>query len=1596
MTDHSLLDDFIVESGEHLEETERNLLRLEQQPDDAVVLNDIFRSIHTIKGSSEYLGLERIAELTHKLESFLDLLRRGERVLDSRGIDLLIGANDLISQLVDDLARHRCERMPIEDMLARIHGFTGQAEPISAEAAIGETSESDCEAFTDEYDEELFGIFVSQLADGLESLGKESRNLRSASASEVEHVLKRYEDRLGTLQSSANYMGYDKLRQVYVQWSGAVTGTMERLFTAQEVDWEVFTNDVTAHYIRRIKGLFPKVAALQALERDEPSALAMDLPPSPPLHASEDSRPPNFSDVALSSEAPASGQDTMPGIELELFSESEDAVLDLPIKADRALFDDFIVEAGEQLEQTERNLLRLEQQPDDPMVLNEIFRSIHTIKGSSDYLGLERIAELTHKLESFLDLLRRGDRALDGQGFELLIGAHDRICQLVDDLARHGSERATIDDLVARISDCAVHSEPITDTAAPGEPATQGHSETLDEEYDEELFGIFASQLNEGLETICQQTRSLLFDGNPETVLDQYADQVNTLRSSANYMGYDKLKQLYIQWSEAVGEAGERLSAGRTFDRNAFARDVTDHFIGRVKGVFPNLTALQSLERVVPVQEALPVPEPTLLPEQADVGQQAEVAQQADPSTQTAAVEQAATPAPVDPELQQDFILEAREHLEEIEHNLRRLTQVPEDRDLLNELFRSMHTIKGSSEYLGLARTAELSHKLENLLDLLRCGQCMLSSTTVDLLMVCSDRIGMLVNDLATLEQEQTTIDDLVADIDAIVNTTPDQGALAPQASESEASPAVPELPVLQSVLTEADMPQASATPERVDAGGVTGIDVVGVTLARETALPEASPPETSERGPAVEAPETAVPEIAVTVYHEPYDSKLYAIFLAQFKEGLAQLAMEIGQLETQASSIESVTQRCRQWLARMRFSANYMEYDALKAVYDRWIQAADKLCDQLPKHDEVVWIWMYRQMMQAHMDMVRRYFALADLADALPAQEAEAPVVLNDATDGDPALEDEHCGVDDTGAMQPSIEATGIEAATLDHGQSAMSPQAPSMLEEQGLFSRLEMAFDERLGVDEDGDSLSHEQMAESLFSDDQARDEPPAAIGEPSTEEAGRRVREGVGIESLLLSALSGERVTRPPVVATPLARIPDTPAFADAAMAMEEDDQRTSYTPGRRRGDKFHERMVKQSIRVDAAKIDILMNQVGELVVNRAGFNQLFSDMRDFQLLLKQTRKFNSQEMKIVKDLTNRINEATVSLGRVTSELQENVMKVRMLPIAQLFSRYPRVVHDLVRNSEKKVELVIRGEETELDRMVIEQIADPLVHIIRNAVDHGIEALEERQRKGKPESGTLRLEAYHEGNYVVIEISDDGRGIDPDMIKARALSKGFFTAEELDDMSEDQVHAIIMRPGFSTVDEVTHTSGRGVGMDVVKDNIDRLNGTIEIVSTIDRGTLFRIRIPLTLAIIQALKVGVARETFIVPLSAVDETLRIHHNEISIIEGMEICYLRETTLPLIRLTEIFKMQAARPDNQEFFVVVVNTGSRQVGLIVDQLQGRQEVVIKPLEDYLQVKSGFSGATILGDGSIALILDIADLVYLAIALHTRKMRAVSA
>ena len=392
------------------------------------------------------------------------------------------------------------------------------------------------------------------------------------------------------------------------------------------------------------------------------------------------------------------------------------------------------------------------------------------------------------------------------------------------------------------------------------------------------------------------------------------------------------------------------------------------------------------------------------------------------------------------------------------------------------------------------------------------------------------------------------------------------------------------------------------------------------------------------------------------------------------------------------------------------------------------------------------------------------------------------------------------------------------------------------------------------------------------------------------------------------------------------------------------------------------------VEQTIRVDVKRLDHLMNLIGELVLAKNRLIKINDDVEE---------RYEGEEF------LEELNQVVSIVSLVTTDLQIAVMKTRMLPIGKVFNKFPRMIRDLSRELNKKIELVISGEETELDKSIVEEIGDPLVHIIRNSCDHGIEPPEERIAKGKPEMGTIALKAYNEGNQIVIQIDDDGKGLDPNMLKNKSLEKGIITEKEADAMSDKEAYALIFKPGFSTAAQVTNVSGRGVGMDVVKTNIEKLNGIIDIDSEVGKGTSIKLKIPLTLAIIQALLVGVQEEHYAIPLASVLETVRISKDEIYTVEGKSVMRLRDDVLSLVHIGDIFEVERILDASEHAYVVVLGLGTSKLGLIVDTLVGQEEIVIKSLGDYLKGIEGIAGATIRGDGGVTLIVDVVALMNMA-------------
>lgn len=493
----------------------------------------------------------------------------------------------------------------------------------------------------------------------------------------------------------------------------------------------------------------------------------------------------------------------------------------------------------------------------------------------------------------------------------------------------------------------------------------------------------------------------------------------------------------------------------------------------------------------------------------------------------------------------------------------------------------------------------------------------------------------------------------------------------------------------------------------------------------------------------------------------------------------------------------------------------------------------------------------------------------------------------------------------------------------------------------------------------------------------------------------------------------------VAEAPAPAAPAAPAPQPAAAAPAAEAPKKEAPKPAAKTAPATGH------AQQStiLRVDSKRVDNLMNLVSETVITKASFNQSqqqFADMliqfqnldssykekirRMFEQLPQYLEEIqNGVAVKDIKanitndfgdiatffdafenrfkDLNSKFHSSTQNLGRITGELQEGIMKIRMVPISQVFDRFPRVVRDLQKDLGKKVNLILEGEDTELDKTVVDDLMDPIMHCVRNSVDHGIESPEVRKNAGKDETGTVLLKAANEGNSIVIDVVDDGGGINAEKVKKKAIDKGLIHPSKV--LSDQEAAQLIFLPGFSTAEKITNVSGRGVGLDVVKTMIEKLNGTIQVTSEHGKGSKFSIRLPLTLAIIQGLLVRVGREVYSIPIASVIESVRVKKSEINTIDNHEVLNVRNEVISVLRLSRLFNIRT-NEDGEYCFVVIVGSQDKKIGVMVDNLIGEEDVVIKPLRDQFTQSPGISGASILGDGSVSLIIDVTQLLELGV------------
>ncbi|MEG2173128.1 MAG: Hpt domain-containing protein [Desulfovibrionaceae bacterium] len=1012
---------------------------------------------------------------------------------------------------------------------------------------------------------------------------------------------------------------------------------------------------------------------------------------------------------------------------------------------DAELFADFIIEAKEHLETIEPNLLELEKTPDNLGLLNEIFRPMHSLKGASGFLGLNKINQLAHKSENILDELRKGSMVVTAEIMDVILSSTDALRQIIDNLETTNSEGdVEIDHIKAQIdvimAEASGQGTPVNKTTAANTPEIPKVAPPPPAEIVEKAVPAAHVAETPAPQSPLPAKNSALTPAVQRSGL-----------SSKDWIANQAQKQSY-----ALTAFGE----------------------GHLK----------------------------------------------------------------------DFIDESFEIIEMLNSGLLSLEDGPAGQDeLVNDLFRYFHNLKGNSGIIGFQELNSLTHEAETLLNNIRRGEAIPTHELIDLLLFVAD-----------------VMESLVQGID------PNSGSVSP----------------FETSLVLAQLQQA----------------VAGGPIQLPAGLMEASP---EEPAPAESTPEEPVPEntapqkteqlsplevVTPVILPVGTDGDDLDIFSVTVRQQIEIIHAAMGTLKKDGNHKESIDAlyRC---LVAIKNACSFVHYEEIKVYAERTAGIVESA------RSSDMDFGMLLDMLGQEVEIIN---------DMLLAQIAEAGTAVTETPPESAEIQ--------APAPAPVTEETAptapqISAPVAEQPQAEPVPPRPASPDTRLLT---------RLPQSPEGES------------------EPSAPL-----------------IKTVpIATAKAPAQVAKAPVAKTP------TPKAAPAA--------KTPAPPAAAAAD----HKGSSTIRVDHEKLDHLMNLIGELIINRNRYT-----------LIARSLEEKGQEVDVAQ-VAQSLSETTYAMARISDDLQDTIMKVRMVPVASVFSRFPRLVRDLSRKSGKEVDLILEGEETELDKSVVEVIGDPLVHLIRNAMDHGVEAEAERIAKGKNPKGRVVLRAYHRGNSVAIEIEDDGKGIDPEKMREVAVRKGILNQDEARQLDDREAMELIFAPGFSSAETITDISGRGVGMDVVRTNIKNLKGSVSISSEVGKGTRFTLSLPLTLAIIDALMVNVAGQMYAIPLDAVSETTKIEAVRLTDVKGRKAVTLRGEVIGIVEMAELLCLPR-KPLPEMLPVVVIHDNERRLGIVVDRLLERQEIVIKPLGAYLGDLNGISGATIMGDGSVILILDPHEIYMLA-------------
>ncbi len=996
-----------------------------------------------------------------------------------------------------------------------------------------------------------------------------------------------------------------------------------------------------------------------------------------------------------------------------------------------------------------------------------------------------------------------------------------------------------------------------------------------------------------------------------------------------------------------------------------------------------------------------------------------------------------------DPEIFADFVIEAKEHLETIEPNLLELEKSPDNLALLNEIFRPMHSLKGASGFLGLNIINRLAHRAENIMEELRKGAMPATPEIMDVILTSTDALRQLVDNLeATGTEGDVDIEPIVQTLDALLEgggrIAAESNHAQPEPEEpAQENPVVPEKPVAQNA---GESEEAASTPEVAennpsdaendkDGDETPPVDLESYKLT------------TFGEGHLNDFLEEAVDNIAnlndslLQLEQDPTKGGELVNDTFRYFHNLKGNSGIIGFKE-----LNGLTHEAETLLNKVRKG----ELPSSHGMIDLLLSAVDTieaLVNRIDVDSGEVTPFETARLVSRLQKAVEEGVPDPEPATAPEPEPAVEPANAPEASaDAAPPADDLDVDPEDINIFEGTIrqQFQNIDIALKELGDNSdqsdfvdglyrslitvQNSSAYMGMEEVKVYAQRTaqlvdqarsagLPFDAMLDilrqecsiirdmVDKEIETLkaalsSALKGAEPSAPADQAPEpaseaktaasqeaapepkkqdqpekteaEPPKAqepkSGQPEEQQAKAAPKTG----AQKTDAPETKQEDKAPEAKAAPKSVAAAPASKPAAAAKP--PVRTAAPPAQG-GAAQNKPKVSSTIRVDHEKLDHLMNLIGELIINRNRFAMLARNLEDD----------NADVSVIAHNLT----ETTYAMARISDDLQDTIMKVRMVPVQTVFSRFPRLVRDLSRKSGKQVELITEGEETELDKSVVEVIGDPLVHLIRNSVDHGIENEEVRTAANKVPKGTVWLRAYHRGNSVAIEVEDDGKGIDPEKMREVGVRKGIITAEEAKNLDDREAMELIFAPGFSGAEKVTDISGRGVGMDVVRTNIKNLKGSVNIHSEVGKGTKFTLVLPLTLAIIDALMVKVEGQLFAIPLDAVSETTKIEASKLTDVNNRKAVTLRGEVLGIVDLRELLGMMPKDPPDEILSVLVIHDNDRRLGIVVDRLLERQEIVIKSLGEYLGDQRGLSGATIMGDGSVVLILDPHEIYLMA-------------